>query len=333
MESAKNKVSNEPLQDNKRRGTTPENLDLEFLPERGKKPAPAAPTPAQNSGAWRQELSERVLSFRQRRAQMRNETPEEENLDFEFGRDDAGDGLEKGAENFLEFPQNAGSFDAEIAQREGLESNLEFSNAEAPPEPEAAFESSGPARSEAEEIADEPAPLADDRLQDVVWPSGTDAADASAQTEPQTFRVAPIGQRFLAGLADGLVLLIAGALFAVIFWKAGGHLTPVAPNLAIVGLVAVFFVGAYFALFTTVTFSTPGQTWMGMEVRNMEGWPPAPKESFLRAFGYLVSAAALMIGFFWAVADSDGLTWHDRISGTFLTPVIGEAPENNEAST
>jgi uncharacterized RDD family membrane protein YckC len=134
-----------------------------------------------------------------------------------------------------------------------------------------------------------------------------------------------MGRRFLAGLVDGVVLLFGGGLFALIFWRAGGHLTPVPPNLAIVAVIAIIFVFAYFGLFTAVTFSTPGLTWMGIEVRNMAGYPPAPPESFLRAFGYLVSIAALMIGFCWALVDSEGLTWHDRISGTFLTPVKLEA--------
>jgi uncharacterized RDD family membrane protein YckC len=141
-----------------------------------------------------------------------------------------------------------------------------------------------------------------------------------------TLPVAPMGRRFLAGLADALVLLLAGGLFALIFWRVGGHLTPVTPNLAVLAFIAVIFVWAYFGLFTALTFSTPGLTWMGIEVRNMEGWPPAPRESLLRAFGYLVSLLALMIGFLWALVDSNGLTWHDRISGTFLTPVNQEAP-------
>jgi hypothetical protein len=37
-----------------------------------------------------------------------------------------------------------------------------------------------------------------------------------------------------------------------------------------------------------------------------------------RAFGYLVSTGALLLGFVWALVDSDGFTWHDRMSGTFL---------------
>jgi uncharacterized RDD family membrane protein YckC len=167
---------------------------------------------------------------------------------------------------------------------------------------------------------------ADHPLQIVVGPSELEAQAAASQPELEAFRVAPLGRRFLAGVVDGLVLLLAGGLFALIFWRAGGHLTPVPSNLAIVAFIASVFVWAYFGLFTALTFSTPGLAWMGIEVRTMEGWPPAPRESLLRAFGYLVSLSALAIGFLWALVDSDGLTWHDRISGTFLTPVNQEAP-------
>ncbi|MGD1104323.1 MAG: hypothetical protein ABSA59_19915, partial [Terriglobia bacterium] len=45
---------------------------------------------------------------------------------------------------------------------------------------------------------------------------------------------------------------------------------------------------------------------------------PTVRESFWRAFGVLVSLSALMLGFVWACVDSDGLTWHDRMSGTVI---------------
>jgi len=73
-------------------------------------------------------------------------------------------------------------------------------------------------------------------------------------------------------------------------------------------------------MFTAITAATPGQSWMGMEVRNMRGRPPDRHESLLRAFGYLVSLSAFMLGFLWALVDGESLSWHDRISGTFLTP-------------
>jgi len=85
-------------------------------------------------------------------------------------------------------------------------------------------------------------------------------------------------------------------------------------------------------LFTALIFSTPGLVWMGIEVRSLYDSPPDYRESCLRAFGYLVSIAALMLGFLWALVDSESLTWHDRISGTCLTPSqAGSSPKGREA--
>jgi len=33
----------------------------------------------------------------------------------------------------------------------------------------------------------------------------------------------------------------------------------------------------------------------------------------------LISAGTFFLGFFWALWDEDGMTWHDRISRTYLT--------------
>jgi uncharacterized RDD family membrane protein YckC len=234
----------------------------------------------------------------------------------------------------LEFPQNALTIDVEIAPPAVPEDDVQHSDTETQERGGEGLEILDSPLPHADEFAIEPALRADNRLEIVVGPSEVDAPGAASQVGLETFPVAPIGRRFLAGLVDGLVLLLAGGLFALIFWRAGGHLTPVPPNLAIVALIAIIFVWAYFGLFTALTFSTPGMAWMGIEVRNMEGWPPVPRESFLRAFGYLVSLSALMLGFFWALVDIDGLTWHDRISGTFLTPVSQEAPvEGVESKT
>ena len=229
-------------------------------------------------------------------------------------------------EKILEFPQNAPTIDTEIVPSAALEGDVQHSDAETQERGDEGLEILDSALPQRDEFALEPASPADNPLEIVVGPSEVDAPVAASQMELLTLPVAPMGRRFLAGLADALVLLLAGGLFALIFWRVGGHLTPVTPNLAVLAFIAVIFVWAYFGLFTALTFSTPGLTWMGIEVRNMEGWPPAPRESLLRAFGYLVSLLALMIGFLWALVDSNGLTWHDRISGTFLTPVNQEAP-------
>ena len=323
---AQSQAANEPPQD-KRPETMPDDAEFELAPDLREHPATTAEPPqAQETAPWRQELSERVQSFRQRRARLRNEPPREENLDFEFEPRESSALAEAGVEKVLEFPQNALTIDTEIVPSAALEGDVQHSDAETQERGDEGLEILDSALPQRDEFALEPASPADNPLEIVVGPSEVDAPVAASQMELLTLPVAPMGRRFLAGLADALVLLLAGGLFALIFWRVGGHLTPVTPNLAVLAFIAVIFVWAYFGLFTALTFSTPGLTWMGIEVRNMEGWPPAPRESLLRAFGYLVSLLALMIGFLWALVDSNGLTWHDRISGTFLTPVNQEAP-------
>jgi uncharacterized RDD family membrane protein YckC len=145
--------------------------------------------------------------------------------------------------------------------------------------------------------------------------------------EPQRMFLAPVGRRFLAGLTDALVLVAGAALFGVIFWRSGGHLSPNPLSFAVFGVVAIILIFAYFALFTALTSTTPGLLWMGYEIRNLQGVSPTPAESLWRAFGVLVSLSALMLGFLWAWVDSDSLTWHDRMSGTFIT----DARTGNEA--
>jgi len=303
----------------------PENLDFEFASERPPE-SQADPTKAREPVAWRRELSDRVSSFHQRRARLRNEPAEEENLDFEFARTETSAGWEPEVERVLEFQQNAVSIDAEIAPS-GRSAGLRgHPDARAEERVDRRLELPNSPRTQADDFALEPASSPENRLEIVIEPEESGVSPAASGSELEAYSVAPIGRRFLAGLVDGLVLVSGGGIFALIFIFAGGRLTPVPLNLAVLGVIAVIFVWSYFGLFTALAFSTPGQAWLGMEVRNLDGWPPAPRESWLRAFGYLVSLSAFMIGFLWAVVDSDSLTWHDRISSTFLTPVKKNAP-------
>lgn len=155
-------------------------------------------------------------------------------------------------------------------------------------------------------------------LEIVLESSPTRAESAALEAAPLLLPVASLGRRFLAGIADTLVLTVGAGLFALIFWRAGGHVTPQPLNIAVLGLIALLIFLVYFGLFTALTSSTPGLLWMGLEVRNFDGGAPSARESCWRAFGYLVSTAALLLGFVWSLVDSDGLSWHDRMSGTFI---------------
>jgi len=164
--------------------------------------------------------------------------------------------------------------------------------------------------------------------------AASDPVEIIIDSEPQAEHALPSGTRysshprelmaprFLAGLLDATVLLAGNGVFAAIFWYfclQTGRVSPVPASLIVTVAVAAFLMLFYFGLAVALTGSTPGLTWMGLEVRNQEGNLPTTLESWWRAFGYLVSASAFFMGFLWAFLDPDGLTWHDLISGTYIT--------------
>jgi uncharacterized RDD family membrane protein YckC len=145
--------------------------------------------------------------------------------------------------------------------------------------------------------------------------------DQEVAAEPRVLPVAPFDERLKAGLADCLALLAAGAIFVLIFLKAGGSFERQTLDLVVLLFISSFLVFVYFALFSIFTFQTPGEAWRGLAIRNLGGELPTVSESLWRATGYVVSAGALMLGFVWALMDSDGFGWHDRMSGTYLISV------------
>jgi len=295
------------------------NLDLGFVPERRADAATGASARTHQRAPWRQEVSDRVLSFRQRRAKLRNEPPQEQNLDFEFERSETRSASEPDVGRFLEFPPNPPHLDAEIGRPARLENDELYLDEGTREQSDELFELPDSPRPRAEDFEIEPD--SGNRLEIVAGPAESETPAAASQLDQEALQVASLGSRFLAGLIDAIVLLLSAGLFGSIFLFAGGHLARVPLNLAVVALIAFVFVWSYFGMFTALTSSTPGQSFVGIEVRNMQGWPPDRLESLLRAFGYLVSLWAFTLGFFWALVDGESLTWHDRISGTFLSPV------------
>jgi uncharacterized RDD family membrane protein YckC len=64
----------------------------------------------------------------------------------------------------------------------------------------------------------------------------------------------------------------------------------------------------------------------GLQVASFTGETPTPRQYLWRAAGYLLSAGTCFLGFLWVLWDEDGLSWHDRISHTYLARIepIGE---------
>ena len=287
---------------------------------------PLAPTePPESERPIREELADRVESHRQRRAQLRGEDEESTTLEFDF------EGTGREQENPLIDPDIADlikeDVDVEISDEETAISVLEASSF---PETSPLDELSLEKPEDDAHLLDpmtveepEPAPAEDaapPQPVEIVLDSPLPADEASGLEQGfAPLPLAPMGRRFLAGVLDAVVLLVSAGLFAFIFWRAGGHISMRSFNVAVLALIPAFLIMAYFGLFTALTATTPGLLWMGLEIRNMDGGLPTPQDAFYRAFGCLVSTSALLLGFVWALVDSEGLTWHDRMSRTFLT--------------
>jgi uncharacterized RDD family membrane protein YckC/ribosomal protein L40E len=137
--------------------------------------------------------------------------------------------------------------------------------------------------------------------------------------QPGLYPVAPLGDRQLAGVIDAVCLLFAFGGFVALFGSLGGQLTLSKMNAAVylAALSVVYF--QYFALFTIFGATTPGMMFRGLQVMSFSGEPPTPRQLLLRSAGYMLSAGTCLIGFLWALWDEDQLTWHDRLSKTYLS--------------
>ena len=267
---------------------------------------------------WRVELSERIENFRKRRARLQPDADSTLNLelDFEDSHESQGD---RSLDDALGTPQHRDTgFDLEFggsAVTRGQDGpSSETHSLEAPGDETVQFDAA-PAGAEEMSLGE---PFANEPPLEIMVGSPLETLPEE-EGEEDGILLAPLGRRFLAGLTDALVLILGAAVFGTVFWRVCGRISLGPFNLAILGLVAVILIFAYFGLFTAIAAATPGLLWMGCEIRNLRGSPPTVRESFWRALGVLVSLSALMVGFLWALVDSDSLTWHDRMSRTVIT--------------
>ena len=298
-----------------------------------------APGPATVSGAgagaraqaqpgtplWKDELSGRVQKFRRQRARLRSNFDPSGTLDLEFGSDENNPEIETGVGGqVIEFGEGG----PEINPAAGGSKN-EHSVLNSLPR---VFTGGGvrvlsTAAVQAGEMHLGHADAASEPVEIVL-----DSEPSPEQALPHGARFSPhprelMAPRFLAGLADAAVLLAGAGVFAAVFWYfciQTGAASPLPASMIAMAAVSAFFAFLYFGLSVSLTGSTPGLSWMGLEVRNQDGNLPTMRESWWRAFGYLVSASAFFMGFLWAFLDPDGLTWHDLMSGTSITDRSGE---------
>ena len=182
---------------------------------------------------------------------------------------------------------------------------------------------------------------ADPRLLiDISTPPQSDSPTPEADTQPLPpvynglFPVASLDQRRRALLVDAACLAFAYGGFLALFGSLGGHFTLSKLSATVCLFTFTFVYLQYFGLFTVFGGSTPGMMVCGLQVASFTGDLPTPRQYLLRATGYILSAGTCFLGFLWVLWDEDGLTWHDRLSQTYLAPIesLGEEEISHPAA-
>lgn len=161
---------------------------------------------------------------------------------------------------------------------------------------------------------------------DVSLPPTTDASFGSVSSvsadaeQVGLYPVASMDERRIAGLIDAGCLLFAYGGFLTLFGSLGGQFTFSKLSAAVCIATFVIVYLQYFALFTVFGGTTPGMMLRGLHVASFSGETPTPRQMLLRSAGYMLSAGTFFVGFLWSMWDEDALTWHDRLSRTYLCP-------------
>lgn len=282
-------------------------------------------------GAWRGELGERVQAYRARRG-LPPLPPRDVRVRQVAARQIATHEVSLTPAPAREVAQTSLPFnESRAVPLEESRQSVAVSTAVAEPAPVTAPDSGAAAADEqfsftiaiGRYIA--PPTASDGRMEIDVSVSPTSHAEDADAPEGHTVKhfglypVASLEDRRIAAIIDVACLFFAYGGFMALFSSLGGQFSATKLNAAVyVATFAVVYL-QYFALFTIFGGTTPGMMFRGLQVASFSGAPPTPRQYLLRSLGYVLSASAVFAGFAWSWWDEDHLTWHDRISRTYLS--------------
>jgi uncharacterized RDD family membrane protein YckC len=137
--------------------------------------------------------------------------------------------------------------------------------------------------------------------------------DMSLPPQPASLR-----RRLASACIDAAVLLLAAALFALIFTELSEAV--LRPRALLLSALAVSISLCVFFqyLFLVYGRGTPGMRGTRLELCSFTGSRPSAFARRCRVLAGVLSGLSLGLGFAWTLVDEDTLSWHDRISGTYL---------------
>jgi uncharacterized RDD family membrane protein YckC len=151
-------------------------------------------------------------------------------------------------------------------------------------------------------------PEVEEHAQDAV------AGSASAPA----LQLASASRRMLAVLVD--VAMVTGVFLAlaVLVVSNMAQLPGMRAMEISAGFLLVLAGAAYQTLFFTFTGCTPGMYYAQLRLCTFQDETPTRRQRNARLIALLLSALPMGLGLAWAIFDDDHLSWHDRLSHTYL---------------
>lgn len=131
---------------------------------------------------------------------------------------------------------------------------------------------------------------------------------------------ARMSRRFWAAAADAVVVLLAFATFAWIFFRITKSLPMVKETAVMTAVITVMFWIGYQYLSLIYCGSTLGLKAARLQLSLFDGSPVPRKLRRWRVAASILSALSLGLGYAWCFLDEDQLCWHDRITRTYMAP-------------
>jgi len=149
---------------------------------------------------------------------------------------------------------------------------------------------------------------------------GSELAGEAEPEAPITPQVQPASanRRIMAAVVD--MALVAGVVFGVVMMVVTK--APALPSLHAIELwtlLGMLAAGALYQVgFLSFLPATPGMFYAQIRLCTLEGEAPTRRQRNARLIAMLLSVLPIGFGIAWAIFDDDHLTWHDRLSRTYL---------------
>jgi hypothetical protein len=142
-------------------------------------------------------------------------------------------------------------------------------------------------------------------------------------------QTAPLSRRIAAAVIDHALIGVACALFALVFWKLTAIRPPQIQTIGVLaGLLGLFW-AAYQYLLIIYAGTTPGLLLARLELCRFDGSRANRRLRQWRVLASFLSAVSLGMGYIWVFLDEDSLCWHDRITHTYMALRSNSKPETS----